>query len=120
MYYPSKDGNPSGWRLKNVETPYSQLGLTKEGRKLVLALESPKELFIVSELSFDLLYNRLQSSKLISTAELIRRLQEPGVRPGHRAPWLCNICTRGSCGRWRIFWPRCWRFRSFFARRAAD
>lgn len=76
-YYPAKDGNPSGWRLKNVETPYAKLGLTKEGRKLVLALESPKELFIVSELSFDLLYNRLQSSKLISTAELIHRLRSP-------------------------------------------
>jgi lipopolysaccharide export system permease protein len=76
-YYAARDGNPSGWRLKNVETPYSQLGLTKEGRTHVLALENPKELFIVSELSFDLLYNRLQSSKLISTAELIRRLRSP-------------------------------------------
>jgi lipopolysaccharide export system permease protein len=43
----------------------------------VLALENPKELFIASELSFDLLYNRLQSSKLISTAELIHRLKSP-------------------------------------------
>jgi lipopolysaccharide export system permease protein len=77
VYYPAKNGNPSGWRLKNVETPYSQLGLTNAGRKLVLALENPKELFIVSELSFDLLYNRLQSSKLISTPELIHRLRSP-------------------------------------------
>jgi lipopolysaccharide export system permease protein len=76
-YYSARDGNPSGWRLKDVETPYSKLGLTQEGRKFVLALESPKELFIVSDLPFDLLYNRLQSSKLISTAELIHRLKSP-------------------------------------------
>jgi lipopolysaccharide export system permease protein len=77
VYYAASDEHPAGWRLKNVETPFSQLALTKEGRKLVLALQNPKELYIVSELSFDLLYNRLQSSKLISTAELIHRLQSP-------------------------------------------
>lgn len=77
VYYPAKNGKPSGWRLTNVEPTYSKLGLTKEGRNLVLALANPKELFIVSDLSFDLLYNRLQSSKLISTSELIHRLKSP-------------------------------------------
>lgn len=76
-YYAAKEGQPGGWRLKNVEIPYAQLALTKEGQKVVRALQDPKELFIVSELSFDLLYNRLQSSKLISTVELVHRLQSP-------------------------------------------
>ena len=77
VYYGPKEGQPAGWLLKNVETPFSQLALSEEGRTLVRRMQHPKEIFIVSELSFDLLYNRLQSSKLISTAELIRRLQSP-------------------------------------------
>jgi lipopolysaccharide export system permease protein len=78
VYYGAKAGQPAGWLLKNVETPFSQLALTEKGRKLVRRpIEKPKDVFIVSELSFDLLYNRLQSNKLISTAELIRRLQSP-------------------------------------------
>lgn len=77
VYYAATAGHPAGWLMKNVETPFSQLTLTEEGRKLVLGMQQPKQIFIVSELSFDLLYNRLQSSKLISTAELIRRLQSP-------------------------------------------
>jgi lipopolysaccharide export system permease protein len=78
VYHVAKRNQPAGWLLKNVEPAFSQLALTKEGRTLVLRpIEKPKDLFIVSELSFDLLYNRLQSSKLISTAELIRRLKSP-------------------------------------------
>jgi lipopolysaccharide export system permease protein len=78
VYYVAAASRPAGWLLKNVEPPYSQLALTEEGRTLVRhPMEKPKDLFVVSELSFDLLYNRLQSSKLISTAELIRRLKSP-------------------------------------------
>jgi lipopolysaccharide export system permease protein len=77
VYYAAAPSRPAGWLLKNVDAAYSQLALTDEGRTLVRRLEKPKEIFIVSELSFDLLYNRLQSSKLISTAELIRRLKSP-------------------------------------------
>jgi lipopolysaccharide export system permease protein len=76
-YYPARPGHPAGWLLKNAETTFSQLTLNDEGRKLVLAMQEPKQLFVVSELSFDLLYNRLQSSKLISTAELVRRMKSP-------------------------------------------
>jgi lipopolysaccharide export system permease protein len=77
VFYKAMADRPSGWLLKNVQTPFSQIALTEDGKKLVRRMEEPKDLFIVSELSFDLLYNRLQSSKLISTAELIRRLQSP-------------------------------------------
>ena len=75
-YYPPH-GQPAGWLLRNVETPFSQLTLTEEGAKLVRRMEKPSDLFVVSEVSFDLLHNRLESNSFVSTAELIRRLRSP-------------------------------------------
>lgn len=78
VYYAAAADRPAGWLLKNVDPPYSRLTLTEEGRRLVRSrIDKPTDLFIVSELSFDLLYNRLQSSKYISSTELIHRLQSP-------------------------------------------
>ncbi len=76
-YYPAGAGQPAGWLLRNVETPFSQLTLTEEGAKLVRRMEKPSDLFVVSEVSFDLLHNRLESNSFVSTAELIRRLRSP-------------------------------------------
>jgi lipopolysaccharide export system permease protein len=84
---------PAGWLLKNVDTPYSQLKLTERGRELVKHFDDPahaKDLFVVSELSFGQLYNRLQSSKLLSTAELIRRLRSPAYGSSN-SPALLQI-----------------------------
>ncbi len=49
----------------------------RERRKFTRLEGHPKEIFIVSDLPFDQLFNRLQSSKLLSTSELIYRLRSP-------------------------------------------
>jgi len=97
VYLPANDQHPSGWLLKNVDKPFSQLQLTDEGRKYVSRLENPeyaKDLFIVSEVSFDQLYNRLQSFKLLSTAELIRRLRSPTLGQGTGPGLLQHLHSR--------------------------
>ncbi len=76
-YHPAKGNQPAGWLLESVEIPYTQLALTDEGRKFVRRMQDPKSLFIVSELSFDQLFNRSQSFRLLSTSELVHRLQSP-------------------------------------------
>jgi lipopolysaccharide export system permease protein len=78
VYLGATESRPAGWLLRNVDKPFSKLALTTEGAQKVHALEGhPKEIFIVSDLPFDQLFNRLQSSKLLSTSELIYRLRSP-------------------------------------------
>jgi lipopolysaccharide export system permease protein len=96
-YCPATAGHAGGWLLKTVDTPASQLVLTDEGRKLVLHPDGPthaKDLFIVSELSFDQLYNRTQSYKLLSTTELIRRLRSPAYGQSNSPGLLQHLHAR--------------------------
>ena len=78
VYYAGEGGPARGLALEKRRDPLFAARLDRGGAEArCRPMEKPKDLFIVSELSFDLLYNRLQSYKLISTAELIRRLQSP-------------------------------------------
>jgi lipopolysaccharide export system permease protein len=78
LYMHGTENHQAGWLLRNVDRPFSKLALAAEGLQRVHALEGhPKEIFIVSDLPFDQLFNRLQSSTLLSTAELIYRLRSP-------------------------------------------
>jgi lipopolysaccharide export system permease protein len=78
LYVPATANHEAGWLLKNVDRPFAKLALSAEGSQRVRALEGqPKEIFIVSDLPFDQLFNRLGSSKLLSTSELIHRLRSP-------------------------------------------
>jgi lipopolysaccharide export system permease protein len=78
LYMHGTENHQAGWLLKKVDKPFSKLALTAEGTQKVKALEGdPSEIFIVSDLPFDQLFNRLQSSKLLSTSELIYRLRSP-------------------------------------------
>jgi lipopolysaccharide export system permease protein len=78
LYVHATSSHEAGWHLKNVDRPFVKLALSSEGSQRVHALEGrPRDLFIVSDLPFDQLFNRLQSSKLLSTSELIYRLRSP-------------------------------------------
>lgn len=77
-YIRATDNHEAGWLLKNVDRPFEKLALSPGGSQRVHSVEGqPKDLFIVSDLPFDQLFNRLQSAKLLSTAELIHRIRSP-------------------------------------------
>jgi lipopolysaccharide export system permease protein len=83
IYLPATADRQAGWLLKNVDRTFARLPLSAAGIQLIHALEGrPKELFIVSDLPFDQLFNRLQSSKLLSTTELVHRLRSPAFGQG--------------------------------------
>jgi lipopolysaccharide export system permease protein len=77
-YVPATGNHQAGWLLKDVDRPFSRMSLSKEGTQWVHAIEGhPKELFIISDIPFDQLFNRLQGSKYLSTGELVYRLRSP-------------------------------------------
>ena len=78
VYYREKD-HPAGWRLKNVKPRFEDLSLTSQGKQVVRQLKDSEDLFIVSEVGFDHLYNRSQNYKMVSIPDLIRRIRNPTV-----------------------------------------
>jgi lipopolysaccharide export system permease protein len=78
LYKHATANHQAGWLLRGVDKAFAKLPLTPDGNQRIHAIEGhPKEIFIVSDLPFDQLFNRLQSSKLLSTSELIYRLRSP-------------------------------------------
>lgn len=71
----------SGWLLQNLIGVLDTDLLTEEGRKRVIPCRNGKDVFIVSEVSFDQLYNRGRNMKLLSSMQLIQRIQNPSTGP---------------------------------------
>jgi lipopolysaccharide export system permease protein len=76
-YFSATPGRPAGWLLKDVSPRFSQLNLTAAGQASVLAMEDPKDVFVVSDVSFDQLSSRSRSYRFVSTPELVRRIKNP-------------------------------------------
>ncbi len=77
VFAPAAGDKPAGWILSDASPGYSELHLTEKGRKIVLSGATDRELFVVTDVSFDQLYNRQRSFKFVSTPELVRRIRNP-------------------------------------------
>ena len=72
---------PSGWLLQNLTGVFDENVLTEEGRKRVLVRPNGTDLFVVSDVSFDQLYNRGRNVHFLSSWQLIQRIQNPSTGP---------------------------------------
>ncbi|RLS28499.1 MAG: LptF/LptG family permease [Planctomycetota bacterium] len=80
-FVPANKKHPSGWLLQNLTGVFNEDILTAEGRQRVLPRPNGKDLFIVSDVSFDQLYNRGRNVQFLSSMQLIQRLQNPSTGP---------------------------------------
>ena len=71
----------SGWLLQNLVGVLDTDLLTEVGRKRIIPSSNGKDVFIASEVSFDQLYNRGRNLKLLSSMQLIQRIQNPSTGP---------------------------------------
>ncbi|MEX0701076.1 MAG: LptF/LptG family permease [Planctomycetales bacterium] len=76
-YLKKAGARPAGWLLKGVSPPFAQLSLTPEGRRRVRAMKDPAHVFVATAIDADMLYNRTQSYRYVSTPELVRRIRNP-------------------------------------------
>ncbi len=77
-YFKADGDRPAGWRLKNTSPQFDAIRLTPEGRKYVRPIQgSPNDIFVVTDLGFDQLYNRDQGYAFASTPDMLRRLKNP-------------------------------------------
>jgi len=75
------DQHRSGWLLQNMVGVLDTDLLTAEGRKRIIPCSNGKDVFIVSEVNFDQLYNRGRNLKLLSSMQLFQRIQNPSTGP---------------------------------------
>lgn len=76
-YWPADGLEPAGWLLKGVVPGFDALDLTERGMQQVFRQRAADELFVATEVSWDLLYSGGTAFTLLSTPDLISRVQRP-------------------------------------------
>lgn len=79
VFIHKNDKHPSGWLLQNLISPFDADLLTKEGATRILPRPNGKDVIVVSDVSFDQLYNRGRNLKLLSSGQLIERIRNPST-----------------------------------------
>jgi lipopolysaccharide export system permease protein len=77
VQYASDGTRPAGWLLTGVSQKFRDLKLTDEGRSIAYPFPTEDDLYIVSDVTIDQLYNRSTSFKYLSTVELVQRIRNP-------------------------------------------
>jgi lipopolysaccharide export system permease protein len=80
---PARGKRRGGWRLKGASQKYDSLQLTAAGRKIIRPGKQEDELFVMTDVGFDRLYNRDKHYEYLSTWELMRRIRNPSF--SHRS-----------------------------------
>ena len=71
--------HPSGWLLRNQTGVFNAKLLTQEGRERIIPRPNGKDVFVVSEVSFDQLYDQGRNPKLLSSQQLVKRIRNPAT-----------------------------------------
>jgi len=77
VQYPADGKRPAGWLMTGVSLKFQQLMLTDKGRTVVYPFPTSNDLYIVSDVTIDQLYNRSTGFKLLSTVDLVQRIRNP-------------------------------------------
>ncbi len=92
-FHEATDTHPAGWLLHDVEPRFDKLSLSAE-QKTVLSVKQPDKLFVVTDISFDQLYNKSHTYRFVSTAELIRRIRNPSFGSATIKGQILHLHTR--------------------------
>ena len=76
-FYDATEDRAAGWHLREATPSFAELSLTSVGQRLVMPMEDPRDVFVVTDVSFDQLSNRNNSYEYVNTPELIRRIRNP-------------------------------------------
>lgn len=77
VYHRRTKHRPAGWHLTNVTPAYSDLRLTATGEAVVLPLDNPEDLFVVTDIGSEQLSGSAVVYRYQSTWELVERLRNP-------------------------------------------
>lgn len=72
---PAIGDRPSGWQMHQPSPGFAEIKLTEAGRSVVLPVDGRNDVFVVTDVSPNQLFNRNRNFKYMSTLELIDRLK---------------------------------------------
>ncbi|MCP4170470.1 MAG: LptF/LptG family permease [Fuerstiella sp.] len=81
VYMVATSKRRAGWLLQNLTGLCGADMLTEEGRTRIISRPNGRDVFIVSSVSFDQLYNRGRNLRLLSSAQLVKRIRNPSTGP---------------------------------------
>jgi lipopolysaccharide export system permease protein len=93
-YHTATTEHPNGWLLKNPIPGQSELQLTPAGENVVRAVKNTKDLFVITDISFDQLCYRSQNVQYASTTEVISRIRNPAFGTASVRGLILNLHTR--------------------------
>jgi lipopolysaccharide export system permease protein len=93
-FLPAEGEWPAGWWLREPRPLYASLPLTEAGRQVVVPLPKSNDLFIITEVTFEELYNRSASFKYLGTPELFARARKPATATGNARSLLLHLHGR--------------------------
>ena len=93
-HFPADEHGPAGWVLKGAKPRFHQLNLTDAGRRIIIPQAGSADLFIVTDVSLEELYNRNASFKFLSTSELLTRVSRPSLATGNALTQLLHLHGR--------------------------
>ncbi len=77
VYHRKTKLRPAGWHLTNTTPAFRDLRLTGTGQKLILPLEDPTDVFVVTNIGSEQMSGSAVAYRYQSTWELVERLRSP-------------------------------------------
>lgn len=86
VYRKGRGDRPTGWYLVRTEPAFADLPLTERGEQFLRDEPQIDGVFVATDLTPDQLYKRTTSYAMLSSSELLRRIQNPafGMVSAHR------------------------------------
>lgn len=79
VFLPETSKRPSGWLLTNQTGVFDATKLTEEGRRRILPRSNGTDVFIISDVDFQQLYDQGRNPKLLSSMQLVNRIRSPST-----------------------------------------
>ena len=94
VYHKPGDRRPAGWLLRDVSPPFDVESLSPAGRLIVVPRPNSKDVFVVTDVTPDRLWNRGKGNSLMSTADLVSRIRNPAMGVVSVRSQTLNVHTR--------------------------
>jgi len=92
-FYRARGRQPSGWLVRKPSPSFTSLRLTDQGKRTIIPQKSG-DVFVLSSLSADQLYNRGSSYRYLTTPELIQRIQLPAGSLSSARAYIMHLHSR--------------------------
>lgn len=78
-YHTATKKHPAGWLLSNVTTSYQEIKFSGKGKQYLLPGKTSREIFVVTNVTYDQVFDHRSSSQRTSMPVLIDRIRNPST-----------------------------------------